>query len=409
MKARSLVVRAVTLFLPLARPSANGERLRKARDTLFRLKGFLEALGFPVQTLRVALDGRFPLWGRSLEQVAAELGVLVETLGGEIFVSLGPVHTGFPQGYDWLPELLARYPVYASAHLVAPGEGHIEGQAVYAAARVIRRLAHVGPLGEGNTRFAATAWVKPGTPFFPAAYAAPQGPDWAWALAMETGGLLVQAARRSGAVQEKGVYLQRMLEEETRAIAVEMQAQSGELWERFLGFDVSWAPFATEDRSVGAALEALGLARVGGHGTLALAAWLTAILRRARLPRRTGFNGLMLPVLEDPALARAAARGDLDTRMLLVSSAVCGVGLDTVPLPGDVTEAQLAALLWDVAALAVRLQKPLAVRVMPIPGHGPGDRVRWDKEFFVDTPVLPLPGEGLPGWDESTVLDLGEG
>lgn len=51
---------------------------------------------------------------------------------------------------------------------------------------------------------------------------------------------------------------------------------------------------------------------------------------------------------------------------LLQFSAVCGLGLDTVPIPGDATAEQIAAQYLDVAALAFRLRKPLSCRFLPV-------------------------------------------
>jgi uncharacterized protein (UPF0210 family) len=42
-------------------------------------------------------------------------------------------------------------------------------------------------------------------------------------------------------------------------------------------------------------------------------------------------------VLEDAILAQRAAEGTLTIKDLLLYSAVCGTGLDTVPLPGAAT------------------------------------------------------------------------
>ena len=49
-----------------------------------------------------------------------------------------------------------------------------------------------------------------------------------------------------------------------------------------------------------------------------------------------GYNGLMLPVMEDLILADRAAQNPptFTLRDLLIFSSVCGVGLDTVPVPG---------------------------------------------------------------------------
>ena len=65
--------------------------------------------------------------------------------------------------------------------------------------------------------------------------------------------------------------------------------------------------------------------------------------RRIRL---VGYSGLMLPVMEDVILAERAAQQppSFSLRDLLTFSSVCGVGLDTVPVPGDVTPGQVAAV-----------------------------------------------------------------
>ncbi len=406
MTSRRLVVRAITAFVHLDHPEKEARRLREVRGGLFRLRDLLPEAGFEVQTLRVALDG-FTSLGKTLDAVVQQVAFLLETLGEEIYVNVGQVRGDAPQGYAWLPELMARFRIYASAQLVAPGTTRIHGRDVWEAARLIHALVSVGSLGEGNTRFAASAWVPPHTPFFPAAYALPEdAPGWSWGLALETGGLLASVARSSGNLDDKGEALRRLLEEETRSMAETVQTHAPDLWPHFQGMDISWAPFPSEERSVGAAMESLLGGAVGEHGTLALSAWLTSVLHRTRLPKRAGFCGLMLPLLEDPVLARAVAEGRLDTRTLLAYSAVCGVGLDIVPLPGDVTVDQLAAVLWDIAALAVRLHKPLAARLVPVPGHRPGEWVRWEHPFFTATPVLALPASAHGGWNDQEVLDI---
>ena len=162
----------------------------------------------------------------------------------------------------------------------------------------------------------------------------------------------------------------------------------------FGGLDFSLAPFPEESRSLGAAMQRLGVPKVGLHGSLAAAAILTEAIQRADFPR-AGFSGLMLPVLEDAVLAQRAAEGTLTIKDLLLYSAVCGSGLDTVPLPGDTTPEQIAALLLDLSALAVRLDKPLTARLMPIPGKKAGDPTGFDFAFFANSRVMALEAETL--------------
>jgi hypothetical protein len=82
---------------------------------------------------------------------------------------------------------------------------------------------------------------------------------------------------------------------------------------------------------------------------------------------------------------------------LLLYSAVCGTGLDTVPLPGDISVSQLQAILLDLAALAQRLEKPLTARLMPIPGKAAGEETGFDFAYFANSRVLGVRAEPLGG------------
>jgi uncharacterized protein (UPF0210 family) len=144
------------------------------------------------------------------------------------------------------------------------------------------------------------------------------------------------------------------------------------------------------------AAERLGVPAVGLAGSLAGMAFLAESLDRAQFPR-TGFSGLMLPVLEDAVLAERAAQGSLTVTDLLLYSAVCGTGLDTIPLPGDVTVDQLSAILLDLAALALRLDKPLTARLMPVPGKRAGDPTNFDFAFFANSRVMAIQAQPLTG------------
>jgi uncharacterized protein (UPF0210 family) len=64
-------------------------------------------------------------------------------------------------------------------------------------------------------------------------------------------------------------------------------------------------------------------------------------------------------------------------------SAVCGTGLDTIPIAGDIPVERVAKLLEEVALLARRWNKPLTARLFPVPGKKAGDEVRWNIEHLV--------------------------
>ena len=133
----------------------------------------------------------------------------------------------------------------------------------------------------------------------------------------------------------------------------------------------------------------MGISKIGLHGSLAAAAILTEAIDRADFPH-TGFSGFMQPILEDSVLAKRAAEGTLTIKDALLYSAVCGTGLDTVPLAGDTTAEQIAPLLLDLSALAMRLDKPLTARLMPVPGKQAGDSTNFDFGFFSNSKVMSL-------------------
>jgi uncharacterized protein (UPF0210 family) len=176
---------------------------------------------------------------------------------------------------------------------------------------------------------------------------------------------------------------------------------------RFGGIDFSLAPFPEIELSLGTAMERLGVPRVGDQGSMAAAALIAHIIDQAVFPH-CGFSGMMLPVLEDATLAARAAEGCLTIKDLLLYSAVCGTGLDTVPLPGDANTEQLSALLLDLATLALRLDKPLTARLMPIPGKQAGDPTSFDFPFFANSRVMgfdPISSLGLFRGDESFKIE----
>lgn len=394
-------IRAITVFADVGPPldeaqiARLGEFGRAARQAY-------ESDGFDVQETRLATrvfprlrvsEGadRSSDWAKRSVEFAVTLEGLCQQHGFD-YVSLGPATR---DAWESLPELLgATETTFAAINIAYQATGMIDGDAIRGAARVVRGAATVGTDGFANLRFAALANVEPGTPFFPAAYYG-GGPP-AFAIATEAADLAVAVCTDARDAEVARWRLVAAIEKHARQLALRAGALAQDFDMGFGGIDFSLAPYPSAEISIGAALESLSGHRLGSAGTLAAAAVLTDAIDRAQFPR-CGFCGLMLPLLEDAVLARRAAEGCLSISELLQWSAVCGTGLDTVPLPGDVSEEALAAVLFDVAALAVRLRKPLSARLMPLPGKVAGDVVHFDFEYFADSRVLPLDGEEIPG------------
>ncbi len=213
---------------------------------------------------------------------------------------------------------------------------------------------------------------------------------------MQTAADIQEVFNRAGNLAEAREKLVARLEHCAKQIEVVAQGLAKKYRVKFKGFDFSSAPFPDENTSAGKAMELLGLARLGFSGSLAAAAFLADCLQAGKW-KKTGFNGVMLPVLEDSHLAERSAEGTLGVYDLLLYSAVCGTGLDTVPLPGDITPQELEGLLLDMAALALRLDKPLTARLMPIPGKRVGDRTEFQFDYFANGRVLDYKSGALKG------------
>jgi uncharacterized protein (UPF0210 family) len=56
--------------------------------------------------------------------------------------------------------------------------------------------------------------------------------------------------------------------------------------------------------------------------------------------------------------------------------------------PGDTSAEALAAILLDLATLAVKLDKPLTARLIPVPGLKAGDVTHFNFEYFANARVL---------------------
>jgi len=352
--------------------------------------------GWEVQTTRVATLP-FPNWLDTTRPDAAMQTVQrmeSDCAGrGFAYLSIGPAHFSRPADFDLIPDLIAATGSTFVTGIMAEAGTGISLPAVRACGEIIARCATITPDGFANLRFAALANVPAYTPFFPAAYHG--GSGMAFALAVECADAAVSAFQSAATLEEGRARLLDSLNgaaDALRRVAADLSSQFGA---EFKGFDFSLAPFPEDCCSLAIAMQSLGVDGVGLLGSVAAGAILADTLDQGDWPR-AGFNGLMLPVLEDSGMA-AATGAALTVKDLLLYSTVCGAGLDTVPLPGDATADQLSALLLDVAALAVRLGKPLTARLMPVPGKSAGEKTEYDFGYFCNGQIMALPARTLYG------------
>ncbi|AZR01070.1 PFL family protein [Trueperella pyogenes] len=156
--------------------------------------------------------------------------------------------------------------------------------------------------------------------------------------------------------------------------------------------DLSLAPTAEVGDSVAAILEAMGLERVGGHGTTAALALLNDAVKKGGMmacSRVGGLSGSFIPVSEDRQMIEAVRAGSLSIEKLEAMTSICSVGLDMVAIPGDTPAALIAGMIADEAAIGVMNHKTTAVRVIPAPGTVEGDEVDFGG-LLGYAPVMPI-------------------
>jgi uncharacterized protein len=354
---------------------------------LGRARKVFESDGYEVQTLRVTAP---PLMAvaddRAREAALPQLQALDElTSAHGVRLGLGPVLSSDrpePHLPAWAAELARTTKSLNFTVAVATPEGGVAPRAATVAAETMAAVARATPNGMGNFRFAAAANVPPGTPFFPVGYH--QGPS-ALAVGLESASLVEDAFGQPGDGVDASTRLRDRLDEALAPVArtaADFARREGQV---YLGIDPSPAPGL--DRSIGAAIEALTGVPFGSASTLDACAAVTAALKSLRT-RTCGYAGLMLPVLEDPVLAKRATEGRYGVQDLLLYSSVCGTGLDVVPLPGDTPVEVLARIVRDVATLSARLRKPLSARLFLIPGKTAGQMAHFDDPYLTDSAVM---------------------
>ncbi|KAL7525379.1 LOW QUALITY PROTEIN: hypothetical protein ACHAWF_001334 [Thalassiosira exigua] len=216
--------------------------------------------------------------------------------------------------------------------------------------------------GLGNFRFCSSSCVTT-VPFFPAARSPNllEEIDVGFAVGLENGGFVRRLLEEAKSVANVRKAFHAEMREELTVVA------SSDRSVNCLGMYTSVNPSLDEGGSIAEAIESL-------------AESVPDVLT-------TGYCGLMIPVLTDGW--RSSRRG-WRKRVRRIDRLVCGVGVDTVPVPGDVDVGDLASLILDVAALAGRWDKPLSCRIFPVPGGRAGSRTDFGSPYMCDSEVFDL-------------------
>jgi uncharacterized protein (UPF0210 family) len=377
-------VRTVTAFVQLDRARYEAQ-IVETMKVLNAAKAEFAKRGYETQTVRIVTQPFAELVkGLNDKDALAFLRALDDLSQKQGFMpNVGPAmlhDTDDPAAMHLLAQALSTLPHLNASAIIADDDG-IHWKTIREAAKLVRYLTDHSPRSQGNFQFTASAMLKPLGPFYPGAWHSGAGKQFS--LGFEGANIVQEVfGATHGDFDASVAELTRQLtihakvgEEVGNAVAASSE------W-IFAGVDPTPAPLG--DASIGDAIERYTGAKFGANGTMTAALAITTAVKAVKV-KQIGFSGLMLPVMEDKRLAQRWAENTYEIDSVLAYSAVCGTGLDTVPLPGDVSEERLVKILGDVAALAWKWHKPLSARLQPVKGKMAGDMTDFESQYLFNT------------------------
>ena len=383
-------VRAITAFVRVD-PGSLDQQISDALGVLRLAKAEFEKQGYEIETLRIVTQPLAALVkGQSESEALAFLKRIDDLSVKESFLpSVGPAmmrDSDDPRTVRLAEKALSTLPNLQINTVIADEDG-IHWKVIKETAALVHYVSEHSVHSQGDFNFTATAMLKAYGPFYPGTWH--DGAGKQLSIGFEGANVVQQVFTRthgdfSGSVAE----LTKQLTVHAKvAEAIGARAAAAKGW-TFMGVDPTPAPLG--DVSIGAAIETYTGAKFGSSGTMTAALAITTAVKAVPV-KQIGYSGLMVPVMEDKLLAQRWAEGTYNADNLLAYSAVCGTGLDTLPLPGDVTTEQLSRILGDVASLAWKWHKPLSARLQPVWGKKAGDKTEFEDQYLFNTTLHAAP------------------
>ncbi len=376
-------IRTITLGFNGTHP-LDHKTILEHSETLEQAKAVFEHEGYEVQTIRFATQPweSYSDTDKNLSHMISHFDEFCSDSNIE-YINIGTTVT--PKK---IPELFKvnnqSHHLFSSA--LCASNNVINYKACLESAKLIKQLNPLEAEGFANLRFAAIFNLKPNCPFFPAAY---HDGNTGLGIGTENSDLVYTCFERTKDITTAENDLKKSLNSEYNPLENIAMKFCKEHKIQYNGIDPSICTSIHPQESIAIAIEHLKLGKFGMPGTLAIARMITSAVQGQKI-KTCGYKGLMLPVLEDYGLAQRNNEGMYSIYDLLLYSAVCGTGLDTIPLPGDISINTLYGLLVDIASLSCKLKKPLSARLMPIPDKVSKDMTEFDFPYFVNTKVMDI-------------------
>ena len=382
------------------------DRITYTAKNLVRVGEEIEAeFGIPIVNKRISVtpislvasccdtDDYVPL-ARALDKAAKEVGV--NFIGG--FSAL--VQKGLTRGDRFLitsiPEALAETERVCSSVNVATTRAGINMDAVAAMGRIIKQTAELTAKddGLGCAKLVVFANAVEDNPFMAGAFHGVGEAECVINVGVSGPGVVHNALLdcKGQPFDIVAETIKRTAFRVTRMGQLVALEASKRLGVPFGVVDLSLAPTPAIGDSVADILEEMGLESVGTHGTTAALAMLNDAVKKGGVMASShvgGLSGAFIPVSEDAGMIAAAERGALCIDKLEAMTCVCSVGLDMIAIPGDTPAETISAIIADEAAIGMINNKTTAVRVIPAPGKGVGDRVSFGG-LLGEAPIMPV-------------------
>jgi len=319
---------------------------------------------------------------KTLDRAAKDLGI--NFIGG--YSAL--VQKGMTRGADALiesiPEALSETAMVCSSVNVGSTKAGINMDAVARMGRTIKQAAALTADRDaiGCAKLVVFANAVDDNPFMAGAFHGVGESDCVINVGVSGPGVVEKAIRRAGDCDFSALadVIKKTAFKITRVGQLVAYEASRRLGVPYGIVDLSLAPTPAIGDSVACILESMGLEVCGGPGTTAALAMLNDAVKKGGVMASShvgGLSGAFIPVSEDAGMIAAAEAGILTLEKLEAMTAVCSVGLDMICIPGDTSAETISGIIADEIAIGMVNNKTTAVRVIPAPGKGIGEKVEF--------------------------------
>ena len=414
IKVHHLDIRTVTLALSLR--DCITEDIKKTGDKVYNkiikyaknLKTYAKDLeneySIPIVNTRIAVTPMSIIGESADEYDYVYLAKILDKAAHEVDVDFiggfgALVEKGCTRGdralIESIPQALSETNRICSSVNVASSKAGINMNAVLLMGKIIKQTANLTASqdGIGAAKLVVFCNTPGDNPFMAGAFHGYSEPECALNIGVSGPGVVLAAIKSLPKDADLGVVANKI-----KTIAFKITT-TGELIGRELAnrlgipfgvIDLSLAPTPAIGDSVAGILEAMGLERTGTHGTTAALAMLNDAVKKGGIMASSyvgGLSGAFIPVSEDAGMIEAAQCGALTFDKLEAMTCVCSVGLDMIAIPGDTPESTISAMIADEMAIGMINKKTTAVRVIPVPGKGVGDRAYYGG-LLGEAPIL---------------------